>query len=151
MTLYYTTHPNGGLVFAEASTAEYNSRIHTALSTSKSWREFREAMPEDAYDAIIDQFRQALEEGDLEELPQDDDAFDGAFIPGYYDGDYPEWLQQSMDYLLPEELLERYGEMRDTALNGSYWHIDTEHEQELVEELRRLGQKVTRRDDLRFQ
>jgi hypothetical protein len=145
---YYTVHPNGGLVFAEAGEAEHIHRIHFALENSKTWADFRRLMPTDEYAKIMEILEENLA-GDP--APSESDPFDGGLVPGYYDGDYPKWLQQSMHETLPAELLERFAIRESSVLNGPYWSIDEAHERAIVSELRRLGHTVERRDDLSFQ
>jgi hypothetical protein len=83
-------------------------------------------------------------------VPQDDDPFDGALIPGYDEGDYPDWLQRDMEWILPKQIADRYGTMVTTRLNGDYLSIEVESEEEVIRALKRLGFQVERRDDLMF-
>ena len=154
--LYYQQHPNGGLVFAEADQAEHVSRIHRALSLSSSWGQFRRDMPSDALAELMPRILENLEWEDDEDheeappLPEDEAPFDSSMIPGYDEGDYPEWLQASMHEVLPPELLQKFAEERSSVLNGLYWHIVPNNEEALVSDLRAQGFEVTRRDDLTF-
>lgn len=56
------------------------------------------------------------------------------------------WLHAEMATLLPEDLVERYGEWGSTALSGDMLHFAPEHAQSLVRALRRRGYSC-RRDD----
>ena len=48
-------------------------------------------------------------------------------VPGLRDGDYPPWLQKEMDWVLPSEVIERFGRRLQTAINGVYLHFDEEY------------------------
>ncbi len=61
-----------------------------------------------------------------ERRPKSSDPFDAGRISGYYDGDYPPWLQAELGDLIPGEVLEEFGEWQRTAINGAYLHIDPE-------------------------
>ena len=88
--------------------------------------------------------------GELQAVPNDDDWFSGDCVPGYCDGDYPDWLQSKMDYLLPNELLEKYGKLTSTMLNGNYWHIVSTDLPNLLADLDALGYEPVERTDLSF-
>jgi len=70
-------------------------------------------------------------------------------VPGYCDGDYPDWLQEEMPGIMPDEILEKYGSYELTG-NGAYYHIEVEHEEAICRDLRARGFDVIRRDDLYF-
>lgn len=70
----------------------------------------------------------------MSDLPEPDDPFDPEQVPGWSDGDYPPWLQPEMDALLRDIDLTGLAERVDTALNGSYWHVEPGN----FERLRRL-------------
>jgi hypothetical protein len=92
----YRQGPNGGLVFALAEDAERVSRIHTALANARTWGEFRRLMPSaDLRDVWAVVERQCADYG--VGTPSDADSFSAEMIPGFCDGDYPTWLQASMD------------------------------------------------------
>ena len=147
MTLYYRESiANGGLVFAEPKRAEYIARVHDAITESKTWGEFRKRMPKAEYSKLM---KWRFDEDGIRR-PRSTDPFSMDAIPQYYDGDYPDWLQQEMDVLLPEEILEKYGTMEQTMLNGDYLHIEKEHEKAICEDLEKLGYKIIKREDLTF-
>ena len=148
--LFYRASPaNGGLVFATPARAEAISQIHNALENSKTWGEFRRAMPEGEYRSFAAQ-TYSQDPDEPEAIPDDDEVFDCGRIPEYNDGDYPPWLQPEMDLLLPEDLLDSYADVTTTAFNGSYFHIEQDREREFVEQLRRRGFEVEKRKDLMF-
>ena len=81
---------------------------------------------------------------------EDDAEFDPGQIPAYCDGDYPAWLQQHMDAVLPIEILQQYGKIVSSVFNGDFIHIDWKCRDEIVASLERLGYEVVEREDLCF-
>ncbi len=147
-TLWYCGSAlNRGLVFAYPEQAQRIHEIRTALRAN-TWAEFRRLMPaEDYMDLIEAKF------ADIDEptpIPADKEAFSGDWVPGYFEGDYPDWLQARMDGLLPEKILRRFGKREQTILNGPYWMIDPKHEAEIVVALEKAGYLVRKREDLTF-
>jgi hypothetical protein len=63
---------------------------------------------------------------------------------------YPTWLQQEMKSLIPPEVLETYGELVDTSINGSYWHLPPESERAIVATLKARGFLVKKAAKLGF-
>ena len=55
-----------------------------------------------------------------ERLPNDNDAFDRADIPGFCDGDWPDWPQQEMLNWVPQAIQKTYGQRVDSTLNGPF-------------------------------
>jgi len=147
-TLWYRQHPyNGDLVFAEPGDALYSDALHRALG-SETWGEFRRLMPEaEFHDLIYGRYEHLW---DLEVVPEDDEIFDCTIFPAVAQGDYPEWLQQRMQNLIPKDIAEKYGRSKATVFNGDYLSIDPEHENEIVDALRNKGFAVKQRSDLRF-
>src|SRR5204862_2755832 len=86
--LYHITSP--ALVFAHAEDALLIDSIFRGLKESKTWRDFRGAVPEE-YERIM----QTFDEAD-EPRPADSDPFDKNRIGGADEGDYPRWLRQEM-------------------------------------------------------
>jgi len=147
-TLWYRQAPgNGDLVFAEPGTALYIDTLHCAMG-ARTWGEFRKLMPEDEYQEIV--ARQYEYSGEPELVPADEDEFDSAIVPGYHDGDYPPWLQQDMESVLPDDIVKEYGTIVSTMLNGNYLSIPPECEQQVVAALKKHGYIVERKDDVRF-
>lgn len=145
--LFYRVSPaNRGLVFARPERAMEISQIHCAIARSRTWGEFRAAMPEDDFELIAAQLF------DLDDLdrPSDNEPFDAVAVPGYVDGDYPPWLQKEMQFVLPREVIEQFGEWQQTAINGVYLHIAEENRARVVATLLRAGYRVERREDLLF-
>jgi hypothetical protein len=134
--LLWCVAPNGGVVFAPPDRAIYVARIHQALESSTTWGEFRKAMPRKAYSEII----QNVDDGDFH--PKSSDPFTADWVPGYADGDYPPWIQQEMGEYLPKEILERFGTLNDTILNGNFWMIPSSNLDAVCAALTALGYKL---------
>jgi hypothetical protein len=151
--LFYTTaNTPESLVFAPPDKAEYISAIHHALQAA-TWGEFKARIPTEEYKRLLKEWESDLDDDDnlKLELPSDDDSFHPEYwVPGWSDGDYPDWLQKDQDLWLPKSILERFARFESSAINGPFWIIDPVFEKDIVEELRREGFSVTRRDDLTF-
>jgi hypothetical protein len=114
---------DNGLVFISVTQAERLAGIYAALGSARTWGEFRKILPNRVYSEIIniliengrgfDEFYSDWidehPEGTREEafreyqglpfrerLPDERDPFDSADIPGFCDGDWPDWPQQEM-------------------------------------------------------
>ena len=143
--LYREVDHNGGLVFATESEGRRVARIHHALKTARTWAEFRSLMPRKDYSAVVRTF------DDMgESRPRGVDEFDAEQVPGWREGSYPTWLQQEMAHVLPSQVLEKYGSLQSTWVNGAYWHIPASQEAEVVEALTALGFKLEKVDNLYF-
>jgi hypothetical protein len=139
MRLLYNIHPaNLGLVFAEPERAHFISRIHRAICDSATWREFRLRMPRDEYSRVMREWFD--EQG--EPRPRGADEFELEMVPGYCDGDYPDWLQAEMHKILPVEILEEFAIRENSMLNGPYIHINAEHLSAITSRLENLGYVV---------
>jgi hypothetical protein len=141
--LFYRISPaNEGLVFAFAEDAIKNHAMRKALENSKTWGEFRESVGENEYQAVLNMMSAHISEPVA--VPNDEDQFKRYKIPGYGDGDFPKWLQTEMEWLLPADIVAKFG------VNGNYVHFDPSCEKRLILALRKRGYEVDRRDDLFF-
>ncbi|MCA2997682.1 MAG: hypothetical protein ING75_03675 [Rhodocyclaceae bacterium] len=144
--LFRTSPFNGGLVFATVDRARFVSKLHAAISSSKTWGEFRAAMPAEEYSSILaDAFDEVGER-----RPTSSSLFLSEQVPGVSDGDYPPWLQAEMETVLPLDILERFGERKSTYLNGDYWFIPSENKDAVVEALAGMGIWAEEAIDLEF-
>lgn len=143
--LYRTVEHNSGLVFAAEDRAKLIARMHGAIESSKTWAEFRKAMPRKEYSAIVQGFD---DEG--EPRPKGADEFSGEHVPGWSDGDYPPWLQAEMGRLLPQWVLRRFGTLESSVHNGDFWMLPPENADEIVAALQALGWRVQHAPDLHF-
>jgi len=141
------------LVFAPPEVALRLDLIHEAIR-ARTWGEFKYLMPEDKLEKLISE-RNAYYDEEL-----DDDFFKAPEIPAsfefeqlcpaYLDGDYPEWLQKKQEYWLPKEVIEKWGRLESSILNGDFWVIHPEHEKKIVKDLVDLNKKIEKREDLFF-
>jgi hypothetical protein len=145
-TLFYrTAGHNGGLVFASESRAKYVARLHQALRTSRTWAQFRAAVPPREYSDIIRSF-----DDFGEPRPRSTDSFSADSVPGWSDGDYPPWLQKEMEHVVPMDILEAYGTLERTSINGGYWHLPAGRASDIVKALEGHGFIVREALDLVF-
>lgn len=143
MDLLYTVTETGAVVFAERARAESVARLRAAFEQSSTWGELRSRL-EPA------ELSEVLRNMDLQPVDVDPEApFDPDDVPGYADGDYPEWLQQTMLQWFPAELIPTYGQRMDSVLNGEFLQLPAHVADEVADLLRQRGHAVTR-SDLRF-
>ena len=126
------------VTFARRSDAEEVAQIWVALETAKTWGEFRAMLPEGEWEENLEDY--------FEEGPPDDKPFDSDAVPGHPDGDYPQWLRQTMLEWLPQELNGKYGEVRMSVLNGEYLDLPADKAEEIAADLRAMGHTVTPTD-----
>jgi len=145
--LFYRKIPHmDAVVFASPTQAYEVHTIRSALEQAKTWGELEILMPPGEVEDIL-----TRADDDVDEVrPEPEDSFSAEQVPGFSDGDYPFWLQQTMDNVLPADILERYATLTATVLNGDFWHIDTEYADAIVEELQQRGITVAERPDLDF-
>lgn len=120
------------------------ARIDQALSHSRTWGEFRAAMEPAEYERPV-----SLTCDDEErERPAPETPFRAEELPGYCDGDYPPWLQQEVDDVLPWEVIERFAEHEPTCINGWYVRFDPDDLPAITEMLAAMRIDVVVRHDL---
>jgi hypothetical protein len=144
--MYRVVPHNGGLVFAEPGRAHYIARIHRAINFSGTWGEFRKKMPPAEYSYVV---RTAFDDN-CEPRPRSTDPFAAEDVPGWSDGDYPPWLQQEMEYVLPESILESLGSRQSTFLNGNFWLIPEDNLEDVCAALEAFGWELVDAQDLEF-
>lgn len=136
---------NGGVVFADPDRAVLVHRINKAMAKARTWKQFRAGMPRKAYSELMAWFDEA---GDRR--PRGSDPFEPDFLPGFSDGDYPPWLQQEMDAVVPISVLEKFGKCEGTAVNGPFWMIPAANLEAACAALRVLGYEIEMTEDLEF-
>lgn len=144
--LYRVCPFNGGLVFAKPERAQLIAGIYRALEESKTWGEFRHAMPPEEYRKIVES--DCFDESEY--VPGDNDVFSSDDVPGYSDGDYPPWLQTELDLILPKDVLWAFGKRETSVLNGGYWMLPGDREAEICQALVDRGYSLQRDQDLPF-
>lgn len=124
-------------LFAEQEKAERLVRVRRALDQSRTWGEFRKSLPAGEWDT---EFAESFDE-----VPSDDDPFAADSVPGFADGDYPEWLLQTQLDWFPKELSAKYGgELYRTTLNGDALLLPADRIEDIAADLRALGHTVER-------
>lgn len=162
------------VIYALPERALFYSRVRTALDDSKTWAEFRCAMPRKEYSRLI---REVFDNKGLRR-PRGSDTFDSSQIPetetgvqegavyqaimGRYPmhgmGDamggatYPGWLAQDMLHgVLPDDILKKYGEYSESFASGSCVYIRTEDLDEVNAELEKRGYELIDGSGLRME
>lgn len=137
------------LVFMPQKEAERLRTVHEALE-SRTWGEFRRRMPSADYEEVLEKFADGYRWHDFDEFcgdqddsrereelweeytslpvrdrpPLDDDGFNLETIPGLSDGDWPDWAEQLMLRWLPGDVIERFGKVEASVLNGFFLVFD---------------------------
>jgi hypothetical protein len=145
LLLYRTADHNDALVFATEDRARLVARMHAAICSSKTWADFRRAMPRKEYSAIVRYFDDVGER-----RPKGADEFSDEQVPGWSEGDFPPWLQPEMSCLLPQSVLRQFGTLESTVHNGSFWRLPPEAAQAISAELEALGWQVQHAPELQF-
>ena len=144
--LYRVVPHNGGLVFAPRARARAIARLHAAINSSSTWGEFRRAVPRDAYSEII----RAAFDDQGERRPKTTNPFSSEEVPGWTDGDYPPWLQREMHTCVPIDILTKFGKLKSTFVNWSYWHIAEAQSNAVCAALLEEGFAIEHAPDLPF-
>jgi len=142
---------DGYLVFMPRPVAERLIAVRGAINTSRTWGEFKQAMPAGSYQHVVELMRE--DSSDDEELPDywEPDAemgFDGEQIPGFADGDWPEWPAQEALEWVPAAIQRRFGVEAASVLSGDYLELALEQESAIVAAFVEHGYTCTRDDTL---
>ena len=128
----------GYWAFLPRDDAEYWAGVRHAIA-SERWGELRRAVAVDDRDDVDD--------WGLDEEISDNSAIDPDLLPGYADGDWPPMPGALMLGWLPDDLVEAYGRVTTTVLNGDRLDIeDADQARELAAVLADRGVKLTRDD-----
>jgi len=162
------------LVFIPVHKAEQLRGIYAALNAAKTWGELRKKLPDGVYADILNNMIEDrgfesfylywIEEHSegtrdqafaiyqalafSERLPNENDVFDSATIPGFCDGDWPDWPQQEMLNWVPTVIQKTYGQRVDSTFNGPFLTFRTEDEKAIVEVFTELGYRCQKDDRL---
>jgi hypothetical protein len=144
--LYRLVPHNSGAVFASSERALFVAGLHKAIKRSSTWGQFAAAIPAEEYEEIV------AKQFDAESMrrPSPSTRFSGEDLWGWSDGDYPPWLQSEMEWVIPDEILEQFGQRKQTFVNGPYWHIPEEQMEPMANALRKRGFDVEKAEDLPF-
>ena len=144
--LYYTVDTgNIGVVFADPDKARHVSAIHKAIDEARTWGEFATLLPDGEWNSIVGRW-----ESVDHDIPDPAAEFDSSEIPGYCDGDYPDWLQKEMLRLLPRDLCEKFGKIETSVFNGQFLFIPPENLDGLIKALVERGIRAEHTPDLWF-
>jgi len=140
MEILYRVGGDGyeGVLFARRKDAEDVAQIRKALENSKTWGEFRTNLPSGEWEQNLELC--------FADFPADDKAFDTDDVPGYGDGDYPQWLKQTQLEWFPPVLIEKYAEVQNSVVNGQMLELPADKAEEIPVDLRAMGHSVERTD-----
>jgi hypothetical protein len=106
------------VVFTPAWLARRLDAIHGA----NTWARLRKAIGDAEYRTIVSRYLDCQDTDDPVE-PRPRQHLVLAEIPGYSDGDWPEYPRQVMLDWLPPDIIERFGTIEPTMLNGNTLHL----------------------------
>ena len=142
--------PDEDLIFIPKELAKRLASIHTAVQSADTWGDLKARLPEAIYDEIINLLEECYEDTDEgpDLPPQATDAFDAEDIPGFADGDWPEWPAQEMLSWVPKDAQQRFGKVSPSVLNGDFLEFDTAKTQAIVKALEQYGYTCTEDSNL---
>jgi hypothetical protein len=140
------------LVFAPPQMAEDHDKVMKALTSSKTWGEFRASVPGSAFKELKKLLRERGEYNakEIRELIADDNPFDPEAIPGFGDGEYPSMIASIQQSILPKDVAEKYGKHWGAFNCSDIFRIDVRHCEAILADLKSVGFEVIERDDLEF-
>lgn len=81
-------------------------------------------------------------------MPIDSDRFKAEQLPGFSDGDWPEWpAQQALDWV-PPEIQRRFGKTNSSVLNGPFLELDPQRAAEIIAAMEEVDYVCERNDAL---
>ena len=81
-------------------------------------------------------------------MPIDSDPFEADWLPGYTDGDWPEWPAQQALHCVPGDIQQQFGKTNSSVLNGPFLELDPRRASEIIEAMEKLGYLCERNDAL---
>jgi hypothetical protein len=140
--VYGDSGGRSGLVFLEEDYAADIRAFRGALYKAATWGELRGMVRKKRYQEIVEMWKNY----ELEASPPNpDNDFDAESLPGYADGDWPEFAPNAMGKWVDEEIIHEYGWYVPT-MNGYHPVINFENEEKVVSLLEERGH-ICRRDD----
>lgn len=123
---------DSNLVFIPVDDAIRLAKVHNAIEKAKTWGTFCKMMPSKDLRYIIEDYR------DREEpLPRKRDGFS---LPGSYDdGDWPDWPEQMMLSWMPTGIVQKYGKVPCSVLNGHFVIFSMKDADEIIHALTKEG------------
>ena len=128
---------NNEAVFGPAALVKELGTLRTALSRAKTWGEFRTQVSAERMREIVEL---------IEDDPADHAGFAADELPGFADGDWPEWLHQEMLGWMPQDLITKFGIVEDSVLNGQFLSIPEEAGEAVARDLEHRGWSCVRDD-----
>jgi hypothetical protein len=113
---------------------ERTRKIQDAMGSAKTWADFQNALPEGEWEA-------------LGLIVDPEDAFDPTQLPGYMDGEYPNWFGPAESLDLPEEFVKEFGNTATSFVSGIWIDYPLERLPEMKVNLRRYGFEIVRVED----
>jgi len=126
------------VVFAD----EKRAQELAAFWTAKTWGALRVGCPK-LYRHLV---RSARDNGRPQ--PNEQQSFVAGEIDAVGDGDFPGWLLQEMEAILPKPVAARFTELFDSVLNGTALMIPPEREAAVVKAMRALGYRCVKNQRL---
>jgi len=143
--LYRINPLTGSVIIATEQRARFVGQIQHALQNSRTWNEFKLAIPKDEYARIMG----ILAEDEIQPL-EPTELFKPADIPGFSDGDYPPWLEAEVARVVPLEILKKFATYEQSVLNGPFWTIPAANCDAILEALTATGFILERAQDVPF-
>ena len=141
--LVYGELTDDQLVFIPESEAIELAQLQTAIQSSRTWGEFKAQIPPPRWLQAISNYVD-----NDEPLPADDHPFDTNELPGYGDGDWPQWPAQRMLEWMPEVIRTRFGDVGTSMVSGDMLSIDPASESGIIAALKDAGYTCIRDDHL---
>lgn len=120
-----------GLVFIEQDLAQ---DLATLRGNYDTWGEARASLAPSRWREI----EAKLNDWEVP-VPKLADPYDLQIIPGYADGDWPEWPKQLMLAWMPKPVIEQFGTAEASIFNGDSLSINPKFESEIVAALESAG------------
>jgi hypothetical protein len=120
---------DGNLVFLPSEDASELSTLWAALKSAETWDELEQGLLDDR----MEELREFYMGGDAEPDEMTGDApFDLEKIPVIADGLWPEWPDQMMLEVMPQEVIEKFGDAQDSQHDGEFVQLSMVDEAEIV-------------------
>jgi len=134
LVFWYSRDAYDSVMFARRDEFDYEIQRLNAYYRASTWGAFVDALPD------MEMFRcQWLHSASR----LSDDPFSPYDLPGYDEGDYPEWLRKSQVGLIPDDLVEKFGGIYTLGFhNHLVLDLPAEYAEEIAADLRVLGHLV---------
>ena len=136
MNIVYTDNSPWGALFATRDVARRTAQIWRAVYESSTWGDFRTALPDSAWDEVVECL-----EGDE---PDDDTPFTSGDAPGW-EGDgcfLGPWPPEEVLEWFPDDLIQKYNGEIEVTPNGQNLLLPADAGDQIAEELRARGHEV---------